>query len=162
VIDTNYVNYNRGQYDLQVTVSDGSKTSAVEGVIMHLNDRVQICHKGEEKWVPEQAVPGHLGHGDNLGECQSGQRQSDGASIDKEAQLRIYPNPATTGLSVDLGTNPNEVSRIELMDLSGKIVRSTEVGSDLQFHWEVSDLKRGIYFLRLKGSKMQSSKILIR
>ena len=161
VIDTNYVNYNRGQYDLQVTVSDGANTSAVESVIMHLNDRVQICHNGEEKWVPEQAVPGHLGHGDNLGECQSGQRQSGAFSANEDAQLRIYPNPVTTGLSVDLGTNPNRVSRIELMDLSGRIVRSTEVGSNLQFHWAVSDLKRGIYFLRLKGNKIQSSKILI-
>ncbi|WP_421889479.1 T9SS type A sorting domain-containing protein [Marinoscillum sp.] len=163
VIDTNYVNYNRGQYDLQVTVSDGVNTSAVEGVIMHLNDRVQICHKGEEKWVPEQAVPGHLGHGDNLGECQSGQRQSEGAfATDKKAQLRVYPNPATTGLSVDLGTNPNTVSRIDLMDLSGKVVRSAEVGADLQFHWTVSEFKPGIYFLRLKGRTVVTHKILIK
>ncbi|MEQ9049111.1 MAG: T9SS type A sorting domain-containing protein, partial [Marinoscillum sp.] len=63
---------------------------------------------------------------------------------------------------VDLGTNPNTVSRIELMDLSGKVVRSAEVGSNLQFHWTVSEFKPGIYFLRLKGRTVVTHKILIK
>jgi len=48
---------------------NGSPTGAV--------DKFPVCHKPgtpAEKtlWVPEAAIPGHLGHGDERGTCDGG------------------------------------------------------------------------------------------
>jgi hypothetical protein len=57
-------------------------------------ERVTICHKPgtpaqQTKEVPEQAVPGHLGHGDTLGACEG--------EPGPEPEPEPEPNPGNDG-----------------------------------------------------------------
>ena len=59
--------------DVQTEVPDGYKLE--DGQCVLKEAKVTICHKPgtpaeQTKSVPEEAVPGHLGHGDYLGECK--------------------------------------------------------------------------------------------
>lgn len=69
-------------------------------------------------------------------------------SVDKNElpQLSIFPNPAKHELIVDI--NSNEPTSIDLVDVSGKIVLSDELTGSTTL--DVSSLKSGIYFVRLK------------
>lgn len=71
-------------------------------------------------------------------------------SVLQDVQLeaaRIYPNPATDVLSIDLsGTSAHAVS-VRLSDVQGRVVHSSEVGSVQQFTVPVHTLPAGSYLL---------------
>ncbi len=58
----------------------------------------------------------------------------------------IYPVPARDFLRI---RNVNNISRAEILDPAGRLIRSTNLTSDEEVNIPVSDLKQGIYFLRL-------------
>jgi hypothetical protein len=62
----------------------------------------------------------------------------------------IYPNPVTNTLNI---THISKTDRVEIMDLSGKIIL-TDASSDASTtEVDVSNLKKGVYLLKLTGSK---------
>lgn len=81
------------------------------------------------------------------------------------SSLRVYPNPATDKITVDLsdfGSNQN-VS-LKLITSQGKIVEQYDVipASDMKFTFGVGELNSGIYALTAESrSKIISQKVLI-
>jgi hypothetical protein len=78
-------------------------------------DRVTICHKPgtpaeQTKRVPQQAVRGHLGHGDTLGPC-------DGRVVDRDRDRdrdRFDVFDEVDGVSFEIGDVENESGDVEL------------------------------------------------
>jgi hypothetical protein len=74
--------------------------------------------------------------------------------------IQVYPNPASTQLTIDAGSNWNTVSALELYDLSGRRVWSEGVNARTTLV-NLSNFSEGIYILKLNGIAVRK-KIVIR
>lgn len=72
-------------------------------------------------------------------------------------RIQIYPNPVENIFRIN---NPEKISitSIEIMDMSGKIIRSLK-GSE---EYNVSDLQKGIYLIKIKSSEISKITKLIK
>ena len=78
--------------------------------------------------------------------------------ISGENMISSYPNPASDHVMIELKNSP--VQKIELLDVTGRIVRSAENISSSLIRFERGNLDAGIYFLKLISSgKIVSKKI---
>lgn len=88
-------------------------------------------------------------------------------SIDNELEnefLSIYPNPVNSKLNIDFKTNNFSDIEIELYNISGKKLLSTDVGqSQKSVAIDVSKLIKGIYVLKVynQGKLISFKKIII-
>lgn len=85
--------------------------AALPGVAMADVEKVTLCHKPgtpaqQTLNVPPSAVPGHLGHGDYLGECQ-GDPPADPCEIDPSLPECVNP-PGPPGPHGNNGNNGND------------------------------------------------------
>lgn len=72
----------------------------------------------------------------------------------------IYPNPATTTLNIICGDNSTGAT-IEILDMNGKVVKTSTVISGNSSMVDVSDLAAGLYFVRVnKGSIVLTGKFI--
>lgn len=72
-------------------------------------------------------------------------------------QLSIYPNPAT-GQKVYITTKTNQNKKIEVYNVLGKPVLSTNLsGNELN----ISSLESGIYILKIKEGKNSATRKLV-
>lgn len=64
--------------------------------------------------------------------------------------IKIYPNPATNLLTIDL-TNANEFNAIHITDVNGKTIYQSTINS-LQSTIDLTNFSNGIYFVQIIGS----------
>lgn len=69
----------------------------------------------------------------------------------KENSVYIFPNPATTTLSISTEQNEFKNSEIEILNYLGQVFFKTKFKSEL----DISELPNGIYILQLKNSQGQ-------
>ncbi len=81
----------------------------------------------------------------------SGQRGSTG----KRLEVSIYPNPASESFKL---TCPIPISKVEIYNMIGKKVKSL-LNKNLNY-FDVSDLRNGIYLIRVLDSNYKSIKVL--
>jgi hypothetical protein len=74
--------------------------------------------------------------------------------------IQVYPNPASTQLTIDAGSNWNEVIALELYDLSGRRVWSERVNARTTLV-NLSNFSEGIYVLKLNGTAVRK-KVIVR
>jgi Secretion system C-terminal sorting domain/Fibronectin type III domain len=86
--------------------------------------------------------------------------EKSGGSV-KEFQL--YPNPATSGVTIVLDEAAKEDIQLQIINSTGQIVKTSTINSSSQFvRLDVSELSKGIYFIKLTGSKgVNSVKLII-
>ena len=78
------------------------------------------------------------------------------------ANISVYPNPASSVLTIDMGNLPVIESTIEMFDISGQIVRETKVSSNAKIAIDVAGLENGFYMLKvINGTSLSGVKILI-
>ena len=79
--------------------------------------------------------------------------------------IAVYPNPANDLLNVELLFAESNAVNIELIDLMGKEVTTsnrTKAISPNRYTLDVADLSKGVYILKVtNGSKMSTSKVTI-
>jgi hypothetical protein len=78
----------------------------------------------------------------------------------------IYPNPSNNqDVVVEINSDINSASTLEIMDMSGRVIRSTELSIEAGFNSvtvSTSELAKGIYFVNVKGNSINSvSKLVI-
>ncbi len=83
-----------------------------------------------------------------------------GIEEDLLSGLKIYPNPVTDILHVDCKTCTGNTA-IEIMDITGKIVRSVDL-YDRKSDINVSDLEQGGYIIRISNSEKMYRQIFIK
>jgi hypothetical protein len=80
-------------------------------------------------------------------------------------QLSMYPNPASTELTINIDLEYSSTTNLKIIDLTGKTVKdftrdlSHENGM-YKAQLDISDLKAGIYFVRVKQQNEVLSKKL--
>ncbi|MEM9820350.1 MAG: T9SS type A sorting domain-containing protein [Bacteroidota bacterium] len=74
---------------------------------------------------------------------------------DKEQQVKVFPNPATTELNIDLGTS--EGLRLDLYDALGRRVIS-EAMSGHQHQLSTGELTKGLYLLNIETNNGQTTR----
>ena len=73
-------------------------------------------------------------------------------------QIKIFPNPFENSTSIHIGGFKNEIQRVELTNLEGKLIQSFEgsgLGTDLTIG---NDLKAGQYMVRI----LTNSKVIVK
>jgi PKD repeat protein len=65
---------------------------------------------------------------------------------DESLQIKLYPNPAKTALYIE--TNPNMVSRVELVNMLGQSIMTDEINGTITV-LDVSEYVSGVYFVRI-------------
>jgi extracellular elastinolytic metalloproteinase len=77
--------------------------------------------------------------------CSSGL----GLSENKATQIQVYPNPSNGKLTVK--NSNSEIQRIDLVDLSGKIVYANTIENDnYEVILDISNLKKGLYLMKIQ------------
>ncbi|MFC2113422.1 T9SS type A sorting domain-containing protein, partial [Bacteroidota bacterium] len=73
----------------------------------------------------------------------------------------IYPNPFNHSTTITFPNQSNELYRLVLTDLSGKVCRMVDGITTSEYVLEKGDLKNGLYFIELRGPKLYRGKIVI-
>lgn len=76
-------------------------------------------------------------------------------------QWSVYPNPATTILTVENNTGL-QLKAIEILDMNGRVIRVVKVNSSLDNHIELNELQMGIYFLKMKVEGQELTKRFVK
>lgn len=74
---------------------------------------------------------------------------------EKGYSLSLYPNPANENLSMNVESKNVQDVRIELNDITGKIIFSEEIKltkGENNLTYSIDDLSQGVYFLSIKNS----------
>lgn len=77
---------------------------------------------------------------------------------EKQQTMTIYPNPASTVITV----NGTDLSQIELLDISGRLLKSTPVLGINATELNVSMMPAGVYFVRViaKDGTVESKRLI--
>ena len=82
--------------------------------------------------------------------------------------LSIYPNPASSELTIKIGLDYVSNTQLQIIDLTGKIVKDFSEKFDYEHgiykaKLDISDLKTGIYFVKVvQPDKVFSKKLLVK
>ena len=78
-----------------------------------------------------------------------------------KAALKIYPNPASTSITVSSGSNT--ISKIEIIDIQGRVVLSETALSAPKVQVNISDLAAGSYILKAHtAAGIETEKLVIK
>lgn len=70
--------------------------------------------------------------------------------------ISIYPNPTSGELNMNLGAGSG-LELIQLYDVSGRVLKSIEVTNSEEVRMDLTPYASGIYFIRVSGTKGNSS-----
>ena len=73
-------------------------------------------------------------------------------------KFSIFPNPANEYLTICFEGNLNEKSRIQMFNTLGLLCKESSLTKSLQL--DISDLTKGLYFVRLKNEPQQTIKFI--
>jgi hypothetical protein len=82
-------------------------------------------------------------------------------SIIKESSLIIYPNPANDYIIIE--NRDVNIKTIELIDITGKTVKTVVGLQDRKINFDISEITKGLYFLKVKthNNKTTVKKIVV-
>lgn len=72
------------------------------------------------------------------------------SSIDNFGEIKAYPNPANTVLSI---SNIKNASKIELLNIHGQTIQTVDIAGNNQTSINVENLNSGFYFVKIIDSK---------
>jgi hypothetical protein len=169
-----------GDYTYTVIVTNEYGCTASAAVTATVTDvrcgpkmkKVQVCHKGTgNHCVGLEEVSIHLSHGDKLGVCES--NFVSGSTPEPVLEtgnatvtLDIAPNPVSTSTTFSFRLVAAGPYKLELFNVNGvKIRRIKEAlsvkGQSVNYPFDASGLRPGIYLLRLTTNNLVVSKKLI-
>jgi hypothetical protein len=82
------------------------------------------------------------------------------ATTANRLEVTIAPNPAGNSIAITLSPPTNVSTTIELSDISGRIVKTSNVANAEKVSIDVSDLRNGIYFVRINNGTGQAIRTL--
>lgn len=145
------------------------KASARSTVFYHfaydmssLPSKIPVCHNGTTIMIKKTVLPTHLAHGDCPFECFDSKGNTiPGDDFNVKAEMdplfKVYPNPASERLTVSLNTIDCPVSKIELLDLSGRVLRMVSQVDESEVTIDLNGLREGNYVLRITSEEVYST-----
>lgn len=80
-----------------------------------------------------------------------GDPSSVGEAVQTAKLIELFPNPATTSLTVDLTAVDKNVDQATIVNLLGQVVATQAVANNV-FNVDVADLAAGVYFVNLTAN----------
>jgi len=80
--------------------------------------------------------------------------------IGAKSKITIYPNPASSQISIDFTNSEVKDARISLHELSGKLIKSVEKVNEI-IQIDTKELKSGIYLLKIQANDISHFKKII-
>lgn len=71
---------------------------------------------------------------------------------DVNAQMIIYPNPASNEIHVFIPDHINTPSKLKLISMDGMLVKETAIQAQTKASFDISDCAKGIYFINICGA----------
>ncbi|WP_167855069.1 SBBP repeat-containing protein [Hymenobacter wooponensis] len=150
-----------GTYTYSLTATGASGCQATTSVTLTVvdarcgngkkNDKVLVCHNGQELCIAASAVAAHLQHhsGDQLGHCSS---QPSLSAMTTE--LTAYPNPSTERAVVSFQATSSGQAELVVYNEVGQRVTTlfngqVEAGQQYELPLDSRNLPRGLYLCRL-------------
>jgi hypothetical protein len=123
--------------------------------------KAMVCHEGQSMYVRTIAVQNHLNHGDCIGPCPEGESSEAIRSRRVTNELKsdpftIYPNPASDRITLIRNSDNPEISKIEVMDMNGNILRSVSACDAGDVTIGRDGLISGQYIVRIYGDQIYS------
>lgn len=116
--------------------------------------KVPVCHNGVTISVKKTVVQTRLNHGDCIGACPGDESPLKNDVVLKSySPFTIYPNPATDKITVARNGNDDRISKVEIMDLNGNILRSANFNNNGELTIFRNGLMSGQYLLRIYGDQ---------
>ena len=84
---------------------------------------------------------------------------STGITETKNAEIRVFPNPVSNILTIDMSSIPGK-DAIQLADCTGKKVFTENIQTLSAYTIDMRSLPAGIYFLTLTGDHFESARIV--
>ncbi|MGK0233236.1 MAG: hypothetical protein ACI9VJ_000506, partial [Salibacteraceae bacterium] len=83
-------------------------------------------------------------------------------TIFNELNITIFPNPAADLIAVQLGSLVFDELQVELFDISGKLIKSTNIkkGSTIAY-FDVQTVYEGVYLVKISNNKKSVIKKVI-
>jgi hypothetical protein len=157
------VDLKNSSFTLWVTVSDGLNTSAAELVTITLPDKITVCHKGQLLSVSKMSAIGHIQHGDCVGACGAATITSGSRNVEENTMnnIQVHPNPVQDKINISLGANNEHIKKIQVVDLSGRVILQTTVTNQSHLMIPAGKLNAGVYMIKMYGDKVITRKIII-
>jgi hypothetical protein len=154
-IDSEWVNSNMQDYSYSLYIEN-----------MLSGQKVPVCHNGHTIYVSVNAIDAHLAHGDCLGKCLN--ERDNPSKKDENSEIHnlkppfiVYPNPSREMITIKFNQDLNNgITRIELSDFYGKVVRTYNVRDNSDFTIHRGNLQPGKYYVRLIGKEVFSQVVI--
>lgn len=75
-------------------------------------------------------------------------------------KIRIYPNPVTNKININLGKNDNNINRIQVLDISGRVLRDIVV-QNANTSILTGGFSAGTYLVRMQGNVIIQKKVVV-
>ena len=75
--------------------------------------------------------------------------------LKNETQMAIYPNPGNREIGINLYMPENELVKVEIKDINGKLIQSSEFtpgAGQVALYMDVADLPNGMYLVHLSSN----------
>ncbi|MBC6700141.1 carbohydrate-binding protein [Hymenobacter puniceus] len=138
------------------------------------NDKVLVCHNGNELCISTNAVATHLAeHGDQLGACgtvaargAAAPALGSGQSARQATVLEAFPNPFATRAEIRFRPAATAATQVQVYSAMGQLVRTlydavAETGRDYTVTFDGRDLPAGIYTCRLVSNGTVETRRLV-
>ena len=82
----------------------------------------------------------------------------------KSDDIKVYPNPTNTNITVEWNSMDEENGMIQLTDINGRLVKEVSFSHEPNMRKKISvaELENGLYFLRLQlGNRVMNKKIMV-
>lgn len=74
--------------------------------------------------------------------------------------IKLYPNPATTNLTIELPITENELD-LQIKDISGRLMIDQQKITSNRVNVDISQVPNGVFIVLLKGEKIYRTKLII-
>jgi hypothetical protein len=79
------------------------------------------------------------------------------SDVELTKEIKLVPNPTTNYFTIDTPT-----SKVEVYSLTGQLVKSFKSNFNSESQFDISDLNRGIYLVKVKDNHRESTMKLIK
>ena len=172
-------------YDVLIIDTKGCTASdsvTVEVVDVNCkNGKILVCHNGQNTiCISPNAVPAHLAHGDQLGECSNltskgddnNEDEDDGGVEDidegdnEDSYISVYPNPFSDQVYFEFKVEKTGFTKLVIMNMMGQKIATLFKGRAVkdqvyQVDLQGSELPQGIYIYKFRTRDYSRSNKLI-
>jgi hypothetical protein len=122
------------------------------------NEKVLVCHKGQEICISANAVQAHLAHGCSIGSCNTNAANATATdnkvTFGEQAELVAFPNPFSAQVNLEFALDATGKFQLELYDMKGSLISVIakgvgETGSYHSYEFNADKLAKGVYMVRL-------------